>query len=218
MTRAETASTLIVTAHPDPTSLTHWTARRLQELLQPTPMAVAHLAQENFDPRFTTADRRAYLGRGRPDATVLAEQARLDRAEHVVLVFPVHWWSLPALLKGWVDRVFVADWAFTDDKAGGVVPGLGRLTMHLLPLAGTRSASFARHGYAEAFSAQVEQGVIDFCGMQRGRTILVHDSEAEDAQAVQAAAETAAAAIAAAITGATPAQGHSRAGDREALR
>jgi putative NADPH-quinone reductase len=49
--------------------------------------------------------------RATPPADVLAEQARIDRADALVLVFPIYWWSLPGLLKGWIDRVFVNGWA-----------------------------------------------------------------------------------------------------------
>lgn len=193
--------TLVVTAHPDTGSLTHHAARRLAELLGPDHVTVAHLAQEGFDPRSTLADRRAYLGEAPPGPDVLAEQRRVDGADHLVLVFPVHWWSLPALLKGWVDRVLVAGWAFDLDEDGSVVPRLQRLTVHLLPLSGTSAASFARHGYTESFRTQVEQGVVGYCGARAGVTAFVHDSESGDRQAVAAAVERAAGAVAAGIAG-----------------
>lgn len=179
-------STLVVTAHPDPTSLTHHVATRLGDRLGDGmgdglagEVTVAHLAQEGFDPRFTAADRQAYLTGHDHPADVLAEQERLDAAEHVVLVFPVYWWSMPALLKGWVDRVFVAPWAFSLDETGRVVPALQRLTAHLVPISGTSADSFARHGYTESFATQVERGVLDYCGLRRGVTAFVHESEDE---------------------------------------
>ncbi|MFC5125289.1 NAD(P)H-dependent oxidoreductase [Pseudoclavibacter helvolus] len=61
-----------------------------------------------------------------------------------------------ALLKGWIDRVFITGWAFAlDDER--VLPKLGHLTAHLLPVSGFSEASFARHGYEESFSTQIEQ-------------------------------------------------------------
>jgi NAD(P)H dehydrogenase (quinone) len=193
-------STLIVTAHPDTDSLTHHAARRLHELLGPGESSLAHLAQEGFDPRFTPADRETYLTRGRPEPAVVAEQHRLDGVDHVVLVFPVYWWSMPALLKGWIDRVFIAGWAFDvgDDR---IVPQLGRLTAHLLPVSGTTPESFARHGYRDAVGAQIEHGIIDYCGMQRGATAFVYDSESGSSDVVALAVEIAASTIAAVITG-----------------
>jgi NAD(P)H dehydrogenase (quinone) len=36
---------------------------------------------------------------------VQREMQRIERNEATVMVFPVYWWSMPALLKGWIDRV-----------------------------------------------------------------------------------------------------------------
>jgi len=192
--------TLVVTAHPDPGSLTHHAAGRLRELLGSEGTTLAHLAQEGFDPRFSAGDRRDHLDRTRSDPAVLAEQQRVDDADHLVLVFPVYWWSMPALLKGWVDRVFVAGWAFGYDEQDRVLPRLGRLTAHLVPLSGTAADSFARHGYAGAFSTQVEHGVLDFCGVRRGVTAFVHESESGDREARARRVEAAVARVAAAVT------------------
>jgi NAD(P)H dehydrogenase (quinone) len=96
--------TLIVTTHPDPDSLTHHLAQRLAQELRSTSdstsVEVADLAAEGFDPRYTLADRHTYRVGGDFTPDVAAEQERLDRATDLVLVFPVYWWSAPALLKG----------------------------------------------------------------------------------------------------------------------
>jgi NAD(P)H dehydrogenase (quinone) len=192
-------STLIVTAHPDTDSLTHQSARLLQGLLRPDGASFAHLAQEQFDPRFTAEDRRAYATRIEPDSSVVAEQRRLDGVEHVVLVFPVYWWSMPALLKGWIDRVFISGWAFDYDDKDRLVPQLGRLTVHLMPVAGTTEDAFVRHGHLESLGTQIQHGIIDFCGMQRGATAFVWDSESGSEDEVSRSFTDAATTIASAI-------------------
>ncbi|MBF4638992.1 NAD(P)H-dependent oxidoreductase [Clavibacter michiganensis] len=194
---------LIVTAHPDPDSLTHHVARRLVAALGPDRAEVAHLAQEGFDPVFGMADRGAYAGDSPAPADVLAEQARLDAVDHVVLVFPVWWWSMPALLKGWIDRTFIAGWAFGIDDEGRIEKRLQRLTVHLVPVSGTSRASFARHGYLTAFETQVGHGILDYCGVRRGATAFVHDSESGDREAVAAEADRAVTEVVAAIAIAT---------------
>lgn len=190
---------LIVTAHPDQGSLTHHVADRLGGLLEGQQPQFAHLDQEQFDPRFTVEDRRLYRGAGQPQPSVLREQERLDAVTDVVLVFPLYWWSMPAILKGWIDRVFIGGWAFDDDGDGPVRPLLQHLTMHLLPLAGTEEESIGRHGYATSFATQIEQGIIGFCGMRHGTTAFIHESESTDRAAVEAAVVAATTRVAAGI-------------------
>ena len=193
-TDARHGGVLIITAHPDPDSLSRTIARALAEALAPEGAEVADLADEGFDPRFGPDDRATYVGRAAPPADVVAEQERIDAVTDLVLVFPVHWWTLPAQLKGWIDRVFIAGWAF-DGGEDGVVPLLGRLRIHLIPVAGSTEESFARHGYTAAFAAQVEHGIVEFCGARRGATAFVHDSSSGDRTQVSRTVETVAAAV-----------------------
>ncbi|CAM5602014.1 NAD(P)H-dependent oxidoreductase [Streptomyces rochei] len=168
---------LLVAANPDTRSLTHHVLGRLEAALQPVSVEIADLAEERFDPRFTPADRRAYHDGGNYPADVLAEHRRLERATDLVLVFPVYWWSMPALLKGWIDRVFVNGWAFEHSPASGLQPKLQGLTTHLLPIAGADSGAYERHGYESALRMQIEHGIIDYCGSRRGSTAFIYESD-----------------------------------------
>lgn len=192
-----------MTTHPDPDSLTHHLAQRLATVLRstsaPADVELADLAAEGFDPRYTLADRHTYRVGGDYTPDVAAEQERLDRATDLVLVFPVYWWSTPALLKGWFDRVFVNGWAFGLDAEGGIVRKLDRLRIHLLPVAGDDAGVYDRHGYEQAMRTQLEHGIVDFCGARRGVTAFVHDSEREDAAGRAAAVDAAVTAVVEAI-------------------
>lgn len=187
--------TLVVTAHPDPDALTSVVAHRLADALQPSPVEVVDLAAEGFDPRFTRADRHTYLTGGDFPSDVAAEHRRLDDATHLVLVFPVYWWSMPALLKGWIDRVFVNGWAFSIDPEHGIRRNLDRLTIHLIPIAGDDAGEYERHGYEQALRTQIEHGFIDYCGSRRGTTAFVYDSEQDDAQSRERAVRQAVGAV-----------------------
>ncbi|WP_447532147.1 NAD(P)H-dependent oxidoreductase, partial [Pseudomonas aeruginosa] len=64
------------------------------------------------------ASHAVHLGTASPPPYVLVEQARIHPADTLVLVYPIYWWSMPALLKGWIVRVFSNGWAF-DYSIGG---------------------------------------------------------------------------------------------------
>ncbi|MDD1041375.1 NAD(P)H-dependent oxidoreductase, partial [Pseudomonas sp. TNT2022 ID609] len=94
---------LVVVAHHDPSSLTHSLAAKLAEGLAHNghKAEVVDLFAEGFNPLFGPADHAVHHGAAAP-ADVLAEQARIDRSDALMLVYPVYWWSMPALLKGWI--------------------------------------------------------------------------------------------------------------------
>jgi NAD(P)H dehydrogenase (quinone) len=79
------------------------------------------LYAEGFDPVLTAAERRAYNSPS-PDLSGVADHvARLRAAEALVLCFPTWWYGMPAILKGYFDRVWAKDVAFTLPEDGGLI-------------------------------------------------------------------------------------------------
>ena len=62
-----------------------------------------------FDP---SADSRRAYANGTQRADIAAEQDKLRWADAVILQFPLWWFSMPAILKGWVDRVYAYGFAY----------------------------------------------------------------------------------------------------------
>lgn len=167
---------LVIMAHPAGPSLT----RSVASAIRDAGAALGHtvelgdLVAEGFDPVFGPADHAAFTAAGPTPPDVRREQQRIDRADHLVLVHPVYWWSMPAVLKGWIDRVFVSGWAFEEDADGGILKKLGRLSVHLIALAGANASTYAKRGYREAMHAQIDHGIFDFCGAPVVTSELVH--------------------------------------------
>ncbi|KRP63632.1 NAD(P)H-dependent oxidoreductase [Pseudomonas orientalis] len=176
---------LIVVAHHDPHSLTRSVAEQVGAGLSACghTFEIADLAAEGFDPRYTAADHQVHRSHATPPADVLAEQARIERADALVVVFPIYWWSMPALLKGWIDRVFVNGWAIDYGPDLPVTKKLRHLKVHLLALGAADAHAFDRHGYAEAMRTQIDYGIFDYCGAQVLTSQLLLESESDTAQA-----------------------------------
>ena len=96
---------LVVLGHPDPASLNAAIAKTAVETLRGLGHEVVFhdLYAEGFDPALPAPelDPHAEL-----DETISRHCAELARAEGIVIVHPNWWGQPPALLKGWVDRVF----------------------------------------------------------------------------------------------------------------
>src|SRR5712672_3985536 len=79
------------------------------------------LYAEGFDPVLTAPERRAY-NTAHPDLTAVESYvARLRAAEALVLCFPTWWYGMPAILKGWFDRVWLPGVAFHNPPGGGTI-------------------------------------------------------------------------------------------------
>ncbi len=176
---------LIVVSHPNPGSLAHALAAQVAQGIQhgeqpqPHTAEIADLAAEGFDPRFTANDVALHLQQAAPAADVAAEHARLDRADALVLVYPVYWWSFPALLKGWIDRVFTQGWAYAEGADGSLHKKLGHLQVHLLATGGADVGTYARHGYFGAMKTQIDHGIFGYCGARVATSKLLLQSPAE---------------------------------------
>ena len=185
---------LIVVAHPDPKSLSRSAATELAEGISQSggghSFEIADLSAEAFDPRFNAADFAAYHKDTTPPADVLAEQERIDRATDLVLVYPVYWWSMPAILKGWIDRVFSNGWAYDAAPEGKVAKRLRRLRVHLVGVAGTDAGTFERHGYSGAMKTQIDHGIFDYCGAPVATSEFLFESETRDPVPLLEAART----------------------------
>jgi putative NADPH-quinone reductase len=120
MTRA-----LVVFAHPCEESFSAALKTLVVERLAARGWEVdlCDLYAERFDPVLSAAERRAYHDTACNTAPVQAHVDRLRAAEALVLVYPVWNFGFPAILKGYIDRVFLPGVSFTLDR-GLVAPGL----------------------------------------------------------------------------------------------
>lgn len=105
---------LVVTAHPLANSLCKLlTADVVNKLTSMNhQVTVEDLYGDMFDPVLTVAERESYYSGSFDDSQVIDEVKRLQEAESIVLVFPTWWFSFPAVLKGWFDRVWAPGIAY----------------------------------------------------------------------------------------------------------
>ncbi len=113
--------TLVVYCHPDPQSFTAAVRDRAVSTLRRSghDVRVTDLYAEGFDPLFSAEERQRHLEPG-PDPSVAHHAADLQWCERLVLIYPTWWSGQPAMLKGWIDRVWVRDVAW--DLPAGVEP------------------------------------------------------------------------------------------------
>jgi NAD(P)H dehydrogenase (quinone) len=120
MTRA-----LVLFAHPCPESFSAALHREVVDTLTGRGWEVddCDLNAEGFSPVLTAAERRGYHELGQNIGPVREHVERLRAAEALVMVFPVWNFGYPAVLKGFLDRVFLPGVSFRLED-GKVKPNL----------------------------------------------------------------------------------------------
>lgn len=126
---------LIVSAHPDPKSLTHQLVNIATEALEAEGHEVMHSDlyamgwkavydasdfPDRLDPEhlnFVKESGHAFTSGTQPTDVVL-EQQKLLAADALILQFPLWWFSPPAILKGWIERVWSYGLAYGFKDAG----------------------------------------------------------------------------------------------------
>jgi putative NADPH-quinone reductase len=73
---------------------------------------ITDLYARGFSPVLTAAELDTYEDAARNTQTVEQDVADLKWCDTLIFVYPTWWYGLPAVLKGWLDRVFVPEIAF----------------------------------------------------------------------------------------------------------
>jgi len=154
---------LLVISHPIKTSFNYALLDVVKEGLGEAghEYRVADLYGEDFQSAMIKADYAQFAGKPMP-AEILVEQKRVEWAQGLVFIFPLFWWSLPGMLKGWIDRVISYGWAWEDplDPTSG---HLDRRKVLVLVTAGASEKALKKRNYDQAFEAQVTTGIWDYC-------------------------------------------------------
>lgn len=153
---------LIVLAHPEAKSfnaqLKDVAAATLES--QGWTVAVSDLYAQGFDPaegpdHFPAPKRPEWFGAqteqrhaadtGATPRDVQAEIDKLERADFVLFQYPIWWFSMPAMLKGWIDRVFTFGGVYTGKNRYENGRFLGKRAM-VSVTAGAPATTYAHDG------------------------------------------------------------------------
>ncbi|MGI9351244.1 MAG: NAD(P)H-dependent oxidoreductase [Rhizobiaceae bacterium] len=167
---------LTVLDHPDINSFSHATARHFMEGVKAAghTTELADLHAEGFDPRWSIPDLAQNEGKPMPP-DVLAEQTRIDRCDAICLIFPLFWFGMPAMMKGWLDRVWSWGWAYDQLDDYNKSLQKSRTGVMLVP---SGAASFEADGLEldKAMTAIWRDGTMGFFGMSNTRIHFLNGS------------------------------------------
>jgi NAD(P)H dehydrogenase (quinone) len=154
----------VVFAHPNPASLTAQAAGAYVEAAR----ALGHevllrdLYAMGFDPCLKTGEIPGPAGFA-PADDVVAERARLAGVDVFALVYPLWFNAPPAILKGYIDRVFGMGFGY-GPTAGGTEPLLEGRKLISVSLSGAPDSWVRETGALQALATLFDQHLAHMCG------------------------------------------------------
>jgi NAD(P)H dehydrogenase (quinone) len=100
-------------------------------------------------------------------ADIEAEIRKIESSELMILHFPLWWFSMPGILKGWVDRVFAFGRTYGYARTYGKGQFRGKRAMLTLTTGGPESIYVPGgfNGDINAILAPIERGIVQFLGL-----------------------------------------------------
>ncbi|MCX5840173.1 MAG: NAD(P)H-dependent oxidoreductase [Deltaproteobacteria bacterium] len=161
---------LIIYSHPHSQSFCHAILDKVTEVLaaKKHDIVVRDLYALGFDPVLKAGDL-ADIQSGKIPADIKVEQDYIAWSDIITIIHPVWWTGLPAMIKGYIDRVFSYGFAYSVD-ASGIVKLLTGKKVIIFNTQGTPQDIYEKSGMFVAMKKTSDTGIHEFCGIN----VLAH--------------------------------------------
>jgi len=157
---------LIIYAHPDPGSFNHAVMEIISEELKNNnkDFVLRDLYQINFNPILKTEDLTA-IQNGAVLEDVKKEQEHIRSSDILIFIFPIWWSSMPAILKGYIDRVFSLKFAY-DITADGAIGLFKGKKVFMVSTTGASKDQYEKEGAFQMMNLSIDMAIFQFSGME----------------------------------------------------
>jgi NAD(P)H dehydrogenase (quinone) len=166
---------LLILAHPNKNSFSNAITYRLKEVLENKShkVDIIDLYEDEFDPvlkaRELDPETKMNL-----DADILAYQKRISWADEIVLIYPLWWMHMPAIIKGFIDRVFTLGFAYDKTEDGKFIFPLNSKRGSIVVPMGLPKKIADEDGTNKGIHLTQGKGLFAFCGIKIRHEILFH--------------------------------------------
>jgi len=157
---------LIIYAHPNPASFNHAIKETLVRVLKEKgqDVRVRDLYALHFDPVLKADDFKIFLA-GKVPGDIAIEQGHVRWADQITFLYPVWWAGMPAITRGYIDRVFSRGFAY-DYAATGPVGLLPGKKVFIINTMGASLSAYEQIGAFKAMEILMDGEIFRFCGLE----------------------------------------------------
>ena len=165
---------LVIAAHPSIRSFNHAVVEAYtSELIERGHRVECRdLYGAGFNPILSARDLAA-VARGKLAKDIKVEQAAIRRADVLTFISPLWWSGFPAMLKGYLDRVFCAGFAYVI-KGGDYLPGLSGKKGAIITTSGATAEELKSGGTLRALRTIYDEGLMEFSGIEMVRHLYLN--------------------------------------------
>lgn len=164
---------LIIYSHLNPASFTKAIVDEVEKKAKDKgeEVKIIDLYGEQFNPVLHMPDiEYMFMGKEMP-VDIQKYQEMILWADHLTIVYPMWWAQMPAMLKGFIDRVFSHGFAFQLTENGPIGLLTGK-SAHVYINTNTPTAIYEETLMNQAQIRVIEQGVFEFCGIKTATTFF----------------------------------------------
>lgn len=159
---------VVINGHPSVTSFNHALVQAYVDSAaqQGIWVDVIEIGQLNFDPNL----KYGYEKRMNLEPDLVEAWEKIMAADHLVWIFPVWWGGLPAITKGFIDRIFLPSMAFSyEDKSNRIRGHLQNKTARIVTTLDQSGWTYKWY-FGEPSTRQLKQATLQFCGIKKVKT------------------------------------------------
>lgn len=156
---------LIIYAHPSNDSFNGAIRNNIETVLTDRGHEVKtrNIYEMGFNPVLSEEDLGQFFQGNYPE-DIRTEHDYISWADHLYFVYPTWWYAMPAILKGYIDRVFSAGFAFRYTKNGpeGLLQGRKAVVFQT---AADPEEWLAERNMTAAMTTTIDTGILKYCGL-----------------------------------------------------
>ncbi|REC79751.1 flavodoxin family protein [Chryseobacterium elymi] len=186
---------LIILAHPEEKSFNAAMFNTAISILEKEGHEVktTDLYQENYQPvsgkgNFTRLKNTDYFKQQDEEVfalqqstfmpDIISEQEKVEWCDMMIWQFPLYWFSVPAILKGWIDKVFTMGKFYDNGKIFGNGFSVGKKAMLSLTTGGPeKNYVDAKYGDIQSILFPIHRGILEFLGFSVVEPEVVYSVE-----------------------------------------
>lgn len=156
----------IIYAHPYKQSYNHAILENIKNGLNENneEFELIDLVSDGFDPVMSEEDLAGYNKGIVNDELIKLYQKKINSADKLIFIFPIWWGGMPAIMKGFFDKIFLKNFAYKIEK-GRVVGLLNFLKRTLIITTSSRTTSLLQSKWGDPIGTTLVESTFKVVGI-----------------------------------------------------